>query len=210
MNEAESENGEKSLRRRILDTTRHLLVRDGYQRLSMRRIARAMGYSATSIYLHFEDKDALFHTLIDEGFERLREVLRRASETHADDPVRRLEALCRGFVDFGLENPEYYEIMFMLHPEHMERYPAEKYRRARRNLELLIETLASGAEKGLFGIKEPHVSASTIWASLHGIVSLLIARRIDVRIDRDAFIETALQQTIGGVLKVDEVSVPSG
>lgn len=208
MNEAESENGEKSLRRRILDTTRHLLVRDGYQRLSMRRIARAMGYSATSIYLHFEDKDALFHTLIDEGFERLYQVLQHAGEEHAGDPVRRLEALCRAFVDFGLENPEYYEIMFMLHPARMERYPAEKYRRARRNLELLVDTLADGMERGLFKDEDPRVSASTIWASLHGIISLLIARRLDVRIDRSVFIETALQQTIAGV-KAEEASVPS-
>ncbi|MDX1502000.1 MAG: helix-turn-helix domain-containing protein, partial [Thermoanaerobaculia bacterium] len=48
------------LRRTILDRTRHLLVEEGYNNLSMRKIARAVGCSATSIYLHFENKDALF------------------------------------------------------------------------------------------------------------------------------------------------------
>ncbi len=200
MKNDERGNGANGLRRRILDASRHLLVSDGYQGLSMRRIGRAVGYSATSIYLHFEGKDALFHALIDEGFSELHERLEKVAAGYEEAPVDRLRALCRGFIDFGLENPEYYEIMFMLHPERMERYPAEKYRRARRNLDFLMMALAEGRTNGAFDVDDPRVSASTIWASLHGIVSLLIARRVDVRIDHDAFIETALRQTVAGVL----------
>ena len=187
---------EVGLRRAILDTTRHLLVRDGYQRLSMRRIARTAGYSATSIYLHFDDKDALFHALIEEGMDRLHEALHEIAARHPDDPPARLEALCRGFIAFGLDNPEYYEVMFMLHPEHMDRYPAEKYRRARRNLDLIAAALEEGRARGLLDVQDARVSASASWAALHGIVSLLLARRVDVRIDRDQFIETAVRQTL--------------
>ena len=48
------------LRRSILVTSRELLVREGYSSLSMRKIARSIGYSATSIYLHFKSKDQLY------------------------------------------------------------------------------------------------------------------------------------------------------
>lgn len=197
MKQDEQQNGD--LRRRILDTTRHLLVQDGYQNVSMRKIARAIDYSATSIYLHFDNKDALMHALIDEGMERLYESLKATAAAHPDRPVDRLEALCRQFVAFGLQNPEYYEIMFLLHPEHMERYPPEKYRRARRNLDLIAATLSEGAERGQFVVDDARVSASTIWAALHGAVSLMLAERIDVRIDADAFIESMIQQTINGL-----------
>jgi AcrR family transcriptional regulator len=188
--------GNGDLRRLILDTTRHLLVQEGYQNLSMRKIARSIGYSATSIYLHFDSKDALLHALIHEGMMRLYDALTDVVERHADDPIARLEALCRRFIDFGLENPEYYEIMFQLRPERMERYPAKKYRQARRNLDCFAEALAEGAQRGVLAADDAHVCASTIWASLHGTVSLLLAERVDVRIDPEAFIESAIQQTM--------------
>lgn len=198
----DTENNEKQngdLRRLILDTTRHLLVQEGYQNLSMRKIARAIDYSATSIYLHFDSKDALLHALIDEGMRRLYGVLKQTAHAYPDAPVVRLEALCRQFIRFGLENPEYYEIMFLLHPERMERYPPEKYRRARRNLDVIAETLSEGSEQGDFAVDDPRVAASAIWASLHGAVSLMLAERIDVRIDREAFIESTIQQTLRGL-----------
>ena len=191
-----SENGD--LRRRILDTARHLLVREGYQNLSMRKIADAIGYSATSIYLYFDSKDALLHTLIHEGMMHLHDKLKETATEHAEDPVARLRALCRCFIDFGLENPEYYEIMFQLRPERMERYPPEKYRRARSNLEFFGRALEEGVDQGIFAIEDAKVTASTIWASLHGTVSLLLAERVDVSIDAEAFIETAIRQSIKG------------
>ena len=186
------------LRRQILDTTRHLLVREGYQNLSMRKIADAIGYSATSIYLYFDNKDALLHALIHEGMMQLHEELAGAAAEYDEDPVGRLRALCRCFIDFGLENPKYYEIMFQLRPERMKRYPPEKYRQARSNLDFFGRVLEEGDEQGILGVEDATVSASAIWASLHGTVSLLLADRVDVSITRDTFIETAIQQAIHG------------
>jgi len=193
---ASSDNG--NLRRHILDTARHLLVTDGYQNLSMRKIADAIGYSATSIYLHFDGKDALLHALIHEGMMQLQDELKETAADFSEDPLRRLRALCRCFVDFGLGNPEYYEIMFQLRPERMKRYPPEKYREARSNLRLFRRALEEGAEEGHIDVDDPDVLASTIWASLHGTVSLLLADRVDARIEQETFIDAAIQRTLRG------------
>jgi len=200
------ENGD--LRRRILDTARHQLVQEGYQNLSMRKIADAIGYSATSIYLHFDGKDALLHALIHEGMMWLRDQLREAAIQHPDAPVRRLRALCRCFIEFGLDNPEYYEIMFQLRPERMERYPPEKYREARENLDYFARALDEGTEQGIFEVDDAKVSASTVWASLHGTISLLLADRVDVRIDPDTFIDTSIRQAIRGFRRASVPSAP--
>ena len=189
---------EVELRRRILDTARHLLVQEGYKALSMRKIADAIGYSATSIYLYFDSKDALLHALIHEGMMALRDRLQDAAAQHPESPAQRLHALCDCFVEFGLENPEYYEIMFQLRPERMERYPPEKYRAARENLDFFARALDEGVDQGIFEVDDSRVSASTVWASLHGTVSLLLADRVDVHIDPDAFIETAIRQVLRG------------
>jgi AcrR family transcriptional regulator len=186
------------LRRSILDTTRHLLVEEGYAGLSMRKIARAVGCSATSIYLHFENKDTLVHALIDEGMDRLHVQL-RAADPEGAAPAERVEALSHAYVAFGIDNPEYYEVMFMLHPERMARYPAEKYRRARRNIELFGEALAEGMATGDFASGDADLAANVLWTSLHGAVALLLARRVDVRLDRAAYVEAVIQQAANGL-----------
>ena len=184
------------LRRLLLDHARHLLVADGYDALSMRKIARGVGCSATSIYLHFESKDALTHALIDEGMRALYDELVEAAEAHPAPPAR-LEALCRAYVRFGLANPEYYQVMFQLHPERMARYPPEDYRRARRNVELFGEALAAGAAAGTLRVGSPEDVASTaLWTALHGLVSLLLAERVDARVAGEAFIDAAIGQSL--------------
>ena len=75
----------------------------------------------TSIYLYFKSKDALVHALIDEEFEEPTDASRAvAAEGFGLEQLSE----ARAFVDFGLERPAYYEIMFLLRPERMERYPA--------------------------------------------------------------------------------------
>lgn len=185
-----------SLRRVILDHARHLLVAHGYDALSMRKIAGSVGCSATSIYLHFDNKDALTHALISEGMTALHDALSAAAEG-VEEPAERLAALSRAYVRFGLQNPEYYEVMFQLHPERMARYPAEDYRRARRNVELFGETIAAGVEAGaLTAPNPPEVASAVLWTALHGLVSLHLAERMDVRLAGDELVEAAVRQSL--------------
>ena len=187
------------LRRLILDHARRLLVAHGYDALSMRKIAASAGCSATSIYLHFASKDALTHTLISEGMDRLHDALTAAQAQRAT-PAGRLDALSRAYVRFGLDNPEYYEVMFQLHPERMARYPADDYRRARRNVDLFRDALADGVAGGsLRAPSPPDVAASVLWTALHGLVSLHLARRVDVRVAGPELIDAAVRQSLAAL-----------
>ncbi len=190
---------QQNLKRLILDTTRSLLVTNGYASLSMRRIAREMNYSATSIYLHFKNKDALFHALIEEGMNVLLERQRKIAQQYADNVLARLRALCEGYIAFGLEYPEYYEIMFMLHPELTSRFPKESFRRARRNLALMKITLDEGMKTGMVDIDDSHASTNVMWASLHGAVSILLAQRLDKRLEPESFIQNVLDNIVRSV-----------
>ena len=176
---------ETPLQEAILTEARRLLETEGYAALSTRRIASAVGCTATSIYLHFKSKDSLIYALIDEGFTELNRRVFEVSRAEAD-PISALHSVARAYVDFGLERPEYYEIMFMLRAEQMERYPVDAYRRARRSLEVFAELTA-------LPTREAARRGVTVWSTLHGLVSLLVAQRIDVRLDREALIEDTIQ-----------------
>lgn len=193
-----SQKEEKGLRRAILDTARQLLTSVGYARLSMRNIAGKIGYSATSIYLHFESKDDLVHALIDEGVELLHASLSEA-DASSDSPGGRLEAMCRAYVTFGLERAEYYEIMYVLHPEYIKRYPVEKYRKARRNLEIMAAAVKDGIQSGLFKDVDPMLAANLAWTQLHGVVTLLSSERIDKRIDPEELIDAACEHVVASM-----------
>lgn len=183
------------LRQQLLAAARHLITTEGYYRMSMRKLASEVGVTATSIYLHFKNKDALLHALIDEGFDQLYAELRAVAEQHAD-PLLRLEALCRAYIAFGLTRPETYEVMFQLHPSHMARYPARNFRRSRRGLDLVREALVDGQGRHGWTISNSHTEAGAVWATLHGLVSLINARRIDIRISTDGLVETAIRRLL--------------
>jgi AcrR family transcriptional regulator len=184
------------LREAILDAANELLLDTGYAGITMRKVADRIGYSATTIYLHFRNKDALLHALIERGYRMLHGAMHETATQHAD-PIDRIEALCRCYVQFGLDHPAYYEVMFMLHPRFMQRYPSEKYREARRNLDAFAQTLVEAQRSGQARVHDLRAAANAIWAMLHGVVSLQIARRMDVRVDRDVLVET----TIRGVVR---------
>jgi AcrR family transcriptional regulator len=184
------------LSRRILDAARELLVSHGYEAVSMRRIADQVGVTATSLYLHYDNKDALFQALVDEGMELLFDAL-SASIRKCEQEEGRVAALCRAYVEFGIENPEYYDLMFVIRPTHMERFPAEKYRKARRNLDLLIEALvddASGRSR-----EEIRLRATIVWASLHGTVALINARRVDRSLSAGDLITETVEFVLAGL-----------
>ncbi|HZF66439.1 MAG TPA: TetR/AcrR family transcriptional regulator [Gemmatirosa sp.] len=196
------------LRTAVLDAARTLLVREGYRDLSMRDVARAVGCSVSSIYLYFAGKDELVHTLMDEGFERWHRRMSDLAAAHAT-PAARLEAVCRAYVDFGIANPEFYEIMYMFHSDRMARYPKELFRRARRNLELMGDLVAAHAGEHAPGAPgapgapltpdEARVTATALWATLHGIVSTIIADRLDRRLDRARYVDGAIAYALAGV-----------
>ena len=198
------ETAKNGLQRLIFDTARQLLTTTGYAQLSMRNIAETIGYSATSIYLYFENKDELVHALIDEGVDLLHERLVEANDSCAA-PQDRLLAMCKAYVTFGFERPEYYEIMYVLHPEYIKRYPAEKYRKARRNLELIGAAIEEGRDDGPSADIDSFLAANLVWTQLHGVVTLLASERVDKRIDPDQLIEGAYQHILRSLGIRDEV-----
>src|SRR3954452_18346035 len=92
----------------------------------------------------------------------------------ADDagtPAQQLEAVCRAYVDFGLANREFYEIMYMFHSDRMARYPKELFRRARRNFDLMADLVTAYAPDSVATADEARIAATALWATLHGVVS---------------------------------------
>lgn len=190
---------ELSLREKILNTSRHFLFTQGYSSLSMRKIAKQVGVSATSIYLYFENKDHLVHTLIEESVEELSVAIEQSAAQKVTT-VDKFEAIVRGYVDFAMANPEKYQVIYMVLSSEMSRYPKEKFRKARRGYGLLESVIKNGIEEGLMELDEPRIAAYSIWAQLHGVISVVLNQRLDSKIERNKFIEESIEHIVQGFL----------
>jgi hypothetical protein len=88
----------------------------------------------------------------------------------------------------------------------MSRYPKEKFRRARRCYELLVKVIEQGVQQELMEEDDPLTAAYSIWGQLHGVISVVLNKRLDSRIDKTNFIEKSIQHIIEGFLIRTQVS----
>ena len=186
----------------ILTATRDLLVREGYGSLTMRKIARRVGCSVGSLYLHFEGKDALLYALLDTGYGRLQEAMDAVSTEVPAAAADRLRHLIRAYLDFGLANPEYYEILFMIHPKEMARFPDALYARTQALLEPVEGAIQAYAEEIGAPLADSRLAVVALWSAVHGLLSLLLAgrlTRLSLKVDHEQLIDLAVEQALRGL-----------
>ncbi|HKL13983.1 MAG TPA: TetR/AcrR family transcriptional regulator [Balneolaceae bacterium] len=188
-----------SLREDILEVSRILLVKDGFGKMSMRKIAKRAGVSATSIYLHFQNKDELLLALIESSIAKLAAAL-KDNLSDSDDSITKLEKMARSFVDFALENPQEYEIIYMVRPEEMPKFPKEKFQQIRKIYQMLATIIGEGKRTGALEVDDPLMSAYMVWAQLHGVASVIISKRLDTRIPSEEFVSQAVDHIIQGFI----------
>lgn len=110
---AERKEREKmEMRERILEAATEMFLEDGYEKTSIRNIAEKIEYSPATIYLYFKDKDELFFAIHEIGFGKLLSLMQQCMSI--ENPLQRLRALGTTYIDFALENPEYYDLMFIM------------------------------------------------------------------------------------------------
>lgn len=161
------------LRAEVLAAVNRLLDEWGsHEKLTMRAVAKEVGVAAPSIYLHFADKTELIWAALSDKYEQLAASMRAAdAAAEPGDARARLLAQAWAYCRFGLDNPGHYRLMYeirqpMPEPGRVGRHPARVV--SRRLREAVARCLESGYALSL----PPNQAAHTLWAGLHGIVSL--------------------------------------
>lgn len=160
------------LKEEILDAADRLLLEAGSESaVSIQSITDAVGCTPPAIYLHFADKDALMLEVCARHFLRFAAALDASDE--GGDPMELLRKRGRAYVEYGLENPEPYRILFMQKPgasagRTMATTAVEAFAP-------LTKAVAQCIERGLFPESDPFVISCTLWASVHGLTSLMIS-----------------------------------
>ena len=172
-----SEQDREKLRASILDAARTLFVERGIDAVSMREIAKKINYSATTLYHHFADKEALLQAVCDEDFLKLASGMHQVMQL--PDLIARIQALGKGYAMFALQHPNHYRLMFMTprtpcNPDITSIQQGNTEQDAYAQLKLVVQ---DAFDAGLFRpeITDAELIAQTIWAGIHGVCSLQIA-----------------------------------
>ena len=156
-------------RRRILDASEALLVEDGFDAFSMRRLAERCGYTAPTIYHYFGDKLGLIDELLDARVRKLLARIRRVPR--GDDPEKNLRALSEAFVRWGLQHPTHYTLLTG------PRAPGSPEPEAAAELREIFEApLRQIDEAGGLATSDMEEAKQALWVLLHGIISMRTSR----------------------------------
>ena len=169
-----SERDRQEFRDALLDVALQLFAKNGYDAVSIRALAKAMGCSAMTPYRYFEHKAAIFDACRCRAFEDFAESQELVAGRHAD-PLRRIRALGQAYASFANDNPAAFRLMFEL-DQRTDSSPGlrKAERRAFRTLRHAVaEAVGRGRLRG-----DPITLAHLYWTSLHGIVVLDLTRKL--------------------------------
>ncbi len=176
------------LKQQILDASVKLFSEHGYDGVSMRKIAEIVEYSPTTVYLYFKDKNEILFELHEIGFKKMEEFNRDIIDIK--NPLLRLHKLGENYLRFGLEYPDYYDLMFLL-PAPMEfinKMQDCNWTSGDNALFILKSILQECMDKKLIKHGDVDVMAMAIWGMVHGMVSLTIRKRFEKLLDESEII----------------------
>jgi AcrR family transcriptional regulator len=190
------ERDKANIREEILDAARTLFVKEGYENVSIRKIAEKIEYSPGTIYLYFRDKGEILERICEETFGKLEQRMHAINR----DPANPLDGLRRGlrtYIQFGLDNPNHYIVTFVQAKQLPEEYQPKAGVNCFDNLRQAVRRCV---EAGQLNWEDVEEVAQALWAGAHGVTSLLITSKFPF-IEPNRLVDRMVYILIEGIRK---------
>jgi AcrR family transcriptional regulator len=161
----------EKVRTDILTTAWQMVKDEGWESLSIRKIADAIEYSVPVIYDHFENKEAILSEFVVEGFRLLTKKVRLAKDKHTS-PVEQLKAMADAYWNFAIKNKQYYQLMYGVG---MACCSGEKPAEGEDRFDYLVmDSIKDAISKSKNPQANTCLKYHTFWSIIHGLVSIKI------------------------------------
>ena len=159
----------------IIQTAMQLFTEEGIDNVSLRKIADKIEYSPGSIYSYFKDKGEIIHAIHTEGFEKLY-ALQKTLDVFVN-PLERLSKMGELYMKFALENPGYYDLMFIAKGVAAKIFEKQEWDVGQRSYDYLRDTVKECIEQNLILDSDVDAATFAMWGLVHGMASLIIRGR---------------------------------
>ncbi|HWW38629.1 TetR/AcrR family transcriptional regulator [Pedobacter sp.] len=181
-------------RKLIIESATKLFLEQGYEKTSIRNIADDIEYSPATIYLYFKEKDEIFYVIHEQGFELLGQQFTLLNQIQ--NPFDRLIEMGKTYLKFGVENPDYYDLMFIMRAPLAEIECHANWDAGDNAFQYLVRTVSECLEQQLIKTGDPHIISMSVWSFVHGLVSLRIRDRFKSLNMDDDLSENLLLQSL--------------
>ena len=188
----------EQLRRRILSAARELFVTEGYENVSMRKIADMIEYSPTTIYLYYKDKADLLDSVCKETLLNLMntlDLLRRDTS----DPVETLRKSGKAYVEFGLKYPQDYKLTFVIRPQFQKGLALQEGSVGEKVFNYLRTMVSECIRQKKFRKVDVETTGQVLWSAVHGVTLLLIDFPDFPWTEKDKLIDMVIHTMIEGL-----------
>jgi len=194
------------IKKLILDASVKLFVEEGFENVTMRKIADLIEYSPTTVYLYFKDKNEIFFHIHQMGFEKM--LVMNEQLPGIKNPLMRLYKMGENYIEFGMKNPEFYDVMFIQRApmEALEQMEECNWSLGDTALGSLKNLLQECMDKGLIQKGPVESAAMAIWGMVHGLVSLAIRDRMNKLVAKEKLLST-MHQSLNWLLGAIDNSV---
>lgn len=165
------------LKNALIKAGTEILAKNGVGGLSLRKVAKKAGVSHTAPYAHFADKQALIAAISTEGFRRLYEQVFAVTEQHQDDPAQQLLETAWTYLQFAINDPDQFKIMFSSVLEKEKEYP-DFVAMSQKTFQQVMTIVGSCQEAGVLREGDGALTAVTTWSAVHGLIALLLEGQI--------------------------------
>lgn len=193
----------EAIRKKILDAASEILVEEGYDKLSIRKIANKIEYSPGIIYHYFKDKGEIIAFIVEEEYGR---ILKTLSDIplNEENPEKTIEQTFRAYIELMLETPEKFRTILMNDIESIQEKVnilGRGISKERKSLQGLCNMIECGIEKRKFREMDVELTAQIIWTSTHGLISRLIIERNIPKDQKERLINHHFEILINGLMK---------
>ena len=188
----------EQLRRRILSAARELFVTEGYESVSMRKIADMIEYSPTTIYLYYEDKADLLDSVCKETLLNLLNALDLLRKDKSD-PVETLRKSGKAYVEFGLKYPQDYKLTFVVRPQFQKGLGLQEGSVGEKVFNYLRTIVSECIRQKKFRQVDVETTGQVLWSAVHGVTLLLIDFPDFPWTEKDKLIDMVIHTMIEGL-----------
>ncbi|WP_177177324.1 TetR/AcrR family transcriptional regulator [Bacillus sp. MUM 116] len=158
----------------IIEAAVQLFLTEGYENVSMRKIAQKIDYSPTAIYKYFANKEEILLQLLMHGYAIFLNSLKSGvAKSGAKEADEKLKASLHAYINFGLSHPDYYRLIFIENLHQLQKMMTQEDDRVRGFI-LLTELVTEAMNAGGLKKNDVQLVSQSLWSSLHGVTSILI------------------------------------
>ena len=188
----------EQLRRQIIAAARELFVNEGYENVSMRKIADKIEYSPTMIYLYFKNKADLLDSVCKETLLNLLNTLEHLNRDKSN-PIETLRKSGKAYVEFGLKYPQDYKLTFVVRPQFQKGLGLQEGSVGERVFTYLCAMVSECIRQKAFREVDVEITGQALWSAVHGVTLLLIDFPDFPWTPKDKLIDTVIHTMIDGL-----------